>query len=628
MKIKDIDKIIMETVSEKIKSDIVKESVEKYMVTSENGTPLESFNTHEEAQDFVNKNNKKEKLLIDKKTYGSYDDMLEDLDSYSDKLEENEIKNMKNKTNRSQKNSGFMKNESVLLLARMAMNEQKRATKDLITIVESYDNKVPLSDVMTVLNYYKLDNLKKKITLKESDLMEYEPEYKDIELTGSDRDPYKDMSDEEYEEFMRNREKNMTLPDDRLFTDKDLYDIGAPVKMFKSDVLNPVQKSYKKTVSVSDDEGDDEGSEETGDEYGDMPIDEPSSEFSDEPSYEDMSKGEKEMRKYSEELPSSYDDDLSFVDDLSEIDELGEEEMFDDSEEAKLRKLMDRFKSDENPEMSEEEMYEGGNWEDFNEEEMYEGDMMDKLGEEDMYEDDYNEEKSMCSECGSMLNEYGMCSECEYKKGGMDEELYESKKKKIRLKESELVELIQKMINESVPGLSVTEKNRKVSGKDSKNYLKDVESKMKGTRKFTGNDNPKFPKQIGKGEKVARQNSTEEDKIMSNYRGGGMEDLKYDTKPSKSFEERAKKSLVGDSKMGNSQDSPNVVKSDLGEKIHKKAQDKKKTQEKEFKVSWGHSWKEPENVNVVKESKDLSNKVLNEEIKRIKDMALYNKKTQ
>jgi len=618
MKIKDIDKIIMETVSEKIKSDIVKESVEKYMVTSENGTPLESFDTHKEAQDFVNKNNKKEKLLIDKKSYESYDDMLEDLDSYSDKLEINEIKNMKNNIKNNQKNSGYMLNESVLILAKLAMKKQKNATKDLITIVESNNNKVPISDVMTVLNHYKLNDLKKRITLKESDMLEYEPEYKDIEITGSDKDPYADMSDEEYEEFIKNYEKDMTSSDDRMFTDKDLYDTGGPVRMFKSDVLNPVQKNYKKSFSKLDDEDDfGDDSEDLGGDSDDIPLDEPSSEFSDEPSSEDMGKSDEFMKKYSEDMPLD-DDDLSFVDDLSEIDEIGEEEMYeggdweefneedmyDDSEEEKLRRLMDMSKSKEKPELSKEEMYED--------------DMMDE----------YSEEKSMCSECGSMLNEYGMCSECEYKKGGMDEELYESKKKKIRLKESELVSLIKNIINESIPGLSVTEKNRKQSGKESKSHMKDVESKMKKTRKFDGNDNPKFPKQIGKGEKVAKQNTTEEDKIMSNYRGGGMEDLKYDTKPSESFEERAKKSLVGDSKMGNSQDSPNVVKSDLGEKIHKKAKEKKANQEKEFKVSWGHSWKEPENVNVVKESKDLSNKVLNEEIKRIKDMATYNKKTQ
>ena len=50
--------------------------------------------------------------------------------------------------------------------------------------------------------------------------------------------------------------------------------------------------------------------------------------------------------------------------------------------------------------------------------------------------------------------------------------------------------------------------------------------------------------------------------------------------------------------MGNSQDAANVVKSELGEKIGKKIERKAKKIAKEPEVSWGHSWKEPEKVNV------------------------------
>ena len=58
-------------------------------------------------------------------------------------------------------------------------------------------------------------------------------------------------------------------------------------------------------------------------------------------------------------------------------------------------------------------------------------------------EEDMDEE--VC-ECGGMMNEEGMCSEC----GKM---MYESNKKTLKLTESELVSLISRMVSEaSVPG--------------------------------------------------------------------------------------------------------------------------------------------------------------------------------
>jgi hypothetical protein len=599
MKIKDIDNIIIETISQKIKSELVKESVDKYIVKSHDGTPMETFDTEEEAKNHVEKS--KEKLLIDKKTYESYDAMLEDLDEYNDKLEENINESMKNKTN---KVTGYLKNESVLVLAKLAKNKKNDAAVDLLMIAESCQGNVPLSDVITVLNYHNLNDLKKKITLKE-DFSKYDTFSSKL---GKQKDPFAHLSDDEYDRVMSKYDDTRSLDDEGYFSEKDLYDAGSPIRMYKSDTLNPVQSTKKKKLDLEpdnyDDDNDDFDDAITSNMYEpDEPEDtvwtKPAKE--EEPTPEDI---DNSGTDYDMNIEKFYDDEddteeiyeLSGMDELSETDEFSEMEG-DMSEFDQLEEL-DTEWGDGMSEMDLEMSEEGMN-----------------------YEGEYGEMKTTCDECGSMLNEEGMCSECSMK-------MNESKKRKIRLTESQLTQLIAKIVNESVPGLSVTEKNRKTSGSDSKKHMKDVESKMKKTLKFDGNDNPKFPKQIGKGEKVARQNSKDEDKIMSTYRGGGMEDLKYDTEPSKSFNDRVEKSLKGHSTMGNSQDSPNVVKSDLGEKIHQKAKNKKETLEKEFNVSWGHSWKEPEKVNVVKESKTETKNVLNEEIKRMKDMAMYNKKTQ
>jgi hypothetical protein len=229
------------------------------------------------------------------------------------------------------------------------------------------------------------------------------------------------------------------------------------------------------------------------------------------------------------------------------------------------------------------------------------------------------ENKDVCNECGSMLNEYGDCNECTT---NMNES------KKIRLNESQLVHLIKKivdktMVSESIPGLEITKRTQKVSGKDSKSHMSDVAKKLKKSLSFDGNDNPEFPKQIGKGEKNAYKNSEKDNEHIEDFRGGGLAELNYDYEPSPKFKERLKKSLNGDPTMGNSQDAANVIKSSNGKNILNKIDRKKKKEQKETVASWGASIKEPI---IVKETKKSS--LVNEEINRMKKMYTYNKKTQ
>lgn len=235
-------------------------------------------------------------------------------------------------------------------------------------------------------------------------------------------------------------------------------------------------------------------------------------------------------------------------------------------------------------------------------------------------EEDMNENKGICSECGGMMNEGGMCNEC----GG---KMYESKKRTLKLTESELVSLISRMV-ESVPGVEVTKRAQKGSKKENDDYMKEVGTKLKKASSFDGADNPEFPKQNGKGEKMAINATPEQDEYTETHRGGTLADLDYDQEPSENFKKRLKMALEGDPKMGNSQEAANVIKTDTGKNIGKTSEKKKEIEKKAKEVSWGHSWKSPEEVVIVKESKTSMSSILNEEIERMKKMYGYDEKTQ
>lgn len=240
-----------------------------------------------------------------------------------------------------------------------------------------------------------------------------------------------------------------------------------------------------------------------------------------------------------------------------------------------------------------------------------------------------NEEE--CEECWSKeMGEEETCPKCGKDICECGSSMYESKKRKITLNETELVNLISRMVEDAVPGLQKAMSVRKTSGEQNKEgvnaMMKDV---AKSQLSFKGNTNAKFPEQNGKNvEKVATHNSEEDNEYVDDYRGGKAVDLDYDTKPSKQFQDRLKKSLEGDSTTGNSQDSPNAIKSDLGEKMAKSAERKK------IKVKNDPMYiKDPAPVKkavakTVNESEKKAKQIVQEEIKRMKEMAGYNKVTQ
>lgn len=259
--------------------------------------------------------------------------------------------------------------------------------------------------------------------------------------------------------------------------------------------------------------------------------------------------------------------------------------------------------------------------------------------------EDLSEGEGVCNECGGQMSE-GVCNECGY--------LKESKKKVLVLKESEFIKVIENIVKESkndpfskpspkgqtgketspatVKGLTVTKKAQSGSGQEAKSYASEVGKKMKDYLSFDGNDNPEFPKPIGKGEKMVVKTNDEENEFIEDYRGEGMQNLRYDHEPTERFKDRLKKSLEGDSTMGNSQDSPNVIKSDLGKKMVKqiKRSEEKREEQPYYRKDGDpvRPFKVKKDYVGVNESEESKSSVLNEEIERIKNFYSYNKKTQ
>lgn len=242
--------------------------------------------------------------------------------------------------------------------------------------------------------------------------------------------------------------------------------------------------------------------------------------------------------------------------------------------------------------------------------------------EEEMTEEKEDENESNCKKCGKEICECG---------GGM----YESKKKKLRLKESELIALIGRMVNESIPGLEAAKKSHRESGKENEANLSAVGTKMKKQASFNGNDNPEFPKAIGKGEKVARKNTPEqEDEIAKNF--AGLENLDYDIEPSEQFKKRLKMSINGDKLMGNAAttEKPSIKPSNGADK-GKEAEDKDgnviATPEtaKKIEKQVVNRQKDKDNRELYsKQSVPVKTKQINEEIEKMKNMFKYNQKTQ
>jgi hypothetical protein len=103
---------------------------------------------------------------------------------------------------------------------------------------------------------------------------------------------------------------------------------------------------------------------------------------------------------------------------------------------------------------------------------------------------------------------------------------------------------LKSLIKENkTPGIDVTKKVSDESEKYNKEYQKDTEAKMK-----------EYAKDSYESEDVTKkhENSTEEQEYHDQMEiRNGQEMIRYDREPNEQFKERAKMSMVGDSKMGN-----------------------------------------------------------------------------
>jgi hypothetical protein len=238
--------------------------------------------------------------------------------------------------------------------------------------------------------------------------------------------------------------------------------------------------------------------------------------------------------------------------------------------------------------------------------------------------------------------------------------LNESKKSNLMLTEDELISMIEKLVNEQekenkvkgnikvekAKGTTETDKILRSDKNENDDYLKLVTKKMKDYLKDGSkgeyNANPEFfPKgngQLAKMAKKAYEPTEDVEEYIEDFAyGGGMENLDYDEiKPN---EEWMEKTIEGSSKTGNSQDYANAEKTEFGKKLNAKrkrnafSQEKKQSYQKSnqptTKGEVGKVEKKSDKMFAKLESTDdKKEKLVNEQIDKMKKFIDYDRKTQ
>ena len=238
--------------------------------------------------------------------------------------------------------------------------------------------------------------------------------------------------------------------------------------------------------------------------------------------------------------------------------------------------------------------------------------------------------------------------------------LNESKKSNLMLTEDELISMIEKLVMEQekenkvkgnikvekAKGTTETDKILRADKNENEDYLKLVTKKMKEYLKDGSkgeyNANPEFfPKgngQLAKMAKKAYEPTADVEEYIEDFAyGGGMENLDYDEiKPN---EEWMEKTIEGSSKTGNSQDYANAEKTEFGKKLNAKRKRNAFSQEKKqsYKKSNQPTTKGEESKVEKKSDKmfaklestdDKKEKLVNEQIDKMKKFIDYNRKTQ
>jgi len=240
----------------------------------------------------------------------------------------------------------------------------------------------------------------------------------------------------------------------------------------------------------------------------------------------------------------------------------------------------------------------------------------------------------------------------------------ESKKNILTLTETELVDLIERIVNEqTAKGLAVTNKVLAQDKKENDDYLKSVAKKMKdylkdgskGTYAPDGSEFPKSNYQLAKDAKIMKYNPSEAvDEYIEAFSYPGQTNLRFDEiQPD---DKKIEKYLKGDKTTGNAVTDEkgnalgNVVPSKVGDRFMKNyeenlygaeqadasykrqsqpvdvAGETKKTGKLKKKSS--STAKSSKILNQLESTEESKNEVLNEEFDRMKNLMGYKKKTQ
>jgi hypothetical protein len=258
-----------------------------------------------------------------------------------------------------------------------------------------------------------------------------------------------------------------------------------------------------------------------------------------------------------------------------------------------------------------------------------------KLGNK-TYTDTSNLDEKECNECG--------------KRYDMSEK---TKNKSLKLKESELIDLISLIVEKenkktknnikssgNPPGLKKYEQSHKASGKENSDYLKSLEKKMKeylkdGSKgKFETNPDF-FPKGNGELTKMNKKAYVPSDAVKDytdNLTAAGLENLDYDEiHPNEKWVED---NVVGSSKTGNNPEWANTGKSDVNKKrndIRKKnmlAKIKRKAYNKAPQPVLNDKTGEDEGSKLMMKLESQKVEKINEQFSRMQQLIEYNKNTQ
>lgn len=151
-------------------------------------------------------------------------------------------------------------------------------------------------------------------------------------------------------------------------------------------------------------------------------------------------------------------------------------------------------------------------------------------------------------------------------------------KESLQLSEEEMIDLIEKIVNEQkIEGIKTQDSAMKQSKKDTDSYIKDLMKKFKDYLKDGSKGgfkmNPEhFPKGNGELEEMEKMAYTPsegvEEYIDQIARSGGMENLEYDQiKPDEDWLDR---NIVGSSETGNSDEYANAVPTDVNKSVKRR----------------------------------------------------------